>query len=319
MFEKLTANASEVLEAAEPGPDRERWEHKLSDVSERWQKAVEKTQEQQETLEKVQPVAKTYRNAAVKFVPWLEATEKIVGPLEKTKCDPDVIAKQQAAVETALKEVGMHEPDFRDVGNLAGPALEIAQADEYIIEGEVQDIEKRWNALVKFLNNKEEQLGKIQEAAELYQSSQKACEKPFKDINEFLVSCKPSGTDQELAGKQREKAEENLALLVLCEGDVEKVSRTGHALKDVIGKDSPDAKRIDNEVGGIERTFKEQRMQLEELVEKSGQEIEQATTFYDAVSDLRDWVEEAQEAHVLRESVAGRPAAIRKQLKEVEV
>lgn len=319
MFEKLTASANDILEACEPGPDREKLEHKLSDANERWQTAVEKTQEQQATLEEVQPAAKTYRSAATRFVPWLEATEKTVGPLQQTPRGPDVVAKQQEVTRSVLKEVQVHEGDFKQVSELAGRALEVAQADEYVIEGEVRDIERRWGALVKFLDEKEERLRKVQDAAEVYERSQKSCEKPLKEVGEFLDSCKPSGTDRELAEKQHEKAKENLALLELTEADVGKVSRTGHALMDVLGKESQDAVQVDGEVRETERTFKELRTKLEEVVERSEEEVDQATEFYNAVSEMEGWVKEAQEARVLREPVAGQPETIRKQLKEIEV
>jgi hypothetical protein len=55
------------------------------------------------------------------------------------------------------------------------------------------------------------------------------------------------------------------------------------------------------------------------VVEKCDQELSQAKVFFDAVSELGDWIETAEDARVLREPVARQPESIRKQLNEIEV
>jgi predicted peroxiredoxin len=76
---------------------------------------------------------------------------------------------------------------------------------------------------VDLLSTKEEQLGKLMDAAEVHEHAQKSCKKPFEEVSKFLEECKPSGVERDLAEKQRENAKEKLALLELTEGDVNKV------------------------------------------------------------------------------------------------
>lgn len=223
MFDKLVENGKDIVEAAEPGPDREKLEHKLSDTSERWKTVAEKTETQEVKLDEVRPVAKTYHTSHVKFTPWLEATEKSLAPLEQISRDPLAVAEQQELVTKTLRAVQEHAPEFEEVTKDASATLDLAQADEYVIEGEVQDIKRRWGTLVNMLNTKEEQLGKARDAAEVYEQAQKSCRKPFEEVSKFLDECKPSGIDRGVAEKQREKAKEKLALLELSEGDVTKV------------------------------------------------------------------------------------------------
>jgi soluble cytochrome b562 len=224
MFDKLMVDGKDILEAVEPGPDREKLEHKLSDANERWEAAVVKTQTQETKLDEIRPVAKTYHSATVKFVPWLEITEKNVAPVQQLTRDPQAVSKQQELVTKTLREVQEHTPEFEEVTKDASATLDLAQSDEYVVEGEVQDIKKRWSTLVDMLNTKEDQLGKLMDAAEVYEHAQNSCKKPFEEVTKFLEECKPSGIDQDLAEKQREKAKEKLALLELSEGDVSKVS-----------------------------------------------------------------------------------------------
>jgi hypothetical protein len=55
------------------------------------------------------------------------------------------------------------------------------------------------------------------------------------------------------------------------------------------------------------------------VVEKCDEELAQANVFLDAVSELGDWIDTAEDARVLREPVARQPDSIRKQLNEIEV
>ena len=67
------------------------------------------------------------------------------------------------------------------------------------------------------------------------------------------------------------------------------------------------------------KTFKELKQKLQDVVEKCDQELAQAKVFTDAVTELGDWIEVADDARVLREPVARKPESIRKQLNEIEV
>ena len=223
MFDKLMVNGKDIFEAAEPGPDREKLEQKLSDTNERWDNVVEKTQTQEAKLDEIRPVAKTYHTATAKFVPSLETIEKNIAPLQEATRDPQEVAKQRELVTKTLREVQEHTPEFEKVTKDASATVDLAQADEYVVEGEVQDMRKRWGTLVDMLNTKEEQLGKLMDAAEVYEDAQKSCKKPFEEVSKFLEDCKPSGVDQDAAEKQRDKAKESLALLELNEGLVDKV------------------------------------------------------------------------------------------------
>jgi hypothetical protein len=97
------------------------------------------------------------------------------------------------------------------------------------------------------------------------------------------------------------------------------VDRTGKALVEILGKDTPDGQGVEKEVAETVKTFKELKQKLQDVVEKCDQEIAQAKVFSDSVSELEDWIETAEDARVLREPVARRPESIRKQLNEIEV
>lgn len=97
------------------------------------------------------------------------------------------------------------------------------------------------------------------------------------------------------------------------------VDRSGKALVEILGSETPDGPEVEKEVAETEKTFKELKRKLEEVIEKSDQELSQATAFSDGVSALEDWIDTAEDARVLREPVARQPENIKKQLNEIEV
>ena len=99
---------------------------------------------------------------------------------------------------------------------------------------------------------------------------------------------------------------------------IAQVDRSGEALVEILGKDTPDGQDVEKEVMETKKTFEELKRQLQEVVEKCDEELAQAKVFFDAVAKLGDWVETAEDARVLREPVSRKPESIRKQLNEIE-
>ena len=99
---------------------------------------------------------------------------------------------------------------------------------------------------------------------------------------------------------------------------IAQVDRSGEALVEILGKDTPDGQDVEKEVTEAKKTFEELKRQLQEVVEKCDEELAQAKVFFDAVAELGDWVETAEDARVLREPVSRKPESIRKQLNEIE-
>ena len=99
---------------------------------------------------------------------------------------------------------------------------------------------------------------------------------------------------------------------------IAQVDRSGEALVEILGKDTPDGQDVEKEVMKTKKTFEELKRQLQEVVEKCDEELAQAKVFFDAVAELGDWVETAEDARVLREPVSRKPESIRKQLNEIE-
>ena len=99
---------------------------------------------------------------------------------------------------------------------------------------------------------------------------------------------------------------------------IAQVDRSGEALVEILGKDTPDGQNVEKEVMETKKTFEELKRQLQKVVEKCDEELAQAKVFFDAVAELGDWVETAEDARVLREPVSRKPESIRKQLNEIE-
>lgn len=224
MFDQLMTKGRDILDTTELGTERENLERKITNTNDRWKTAVEKTNTQECNLEEIRPLAKAYDSVRNRFVVWLETTEEEVEPLNKVTRAPEEIAKQLELVTRTLQVVDERALDVKEISENASETLKLAQADKYVVEGEVEDINKRWRILVDMLNTKEQWLVRLKDAAEVLEFAQKNCEKPFEEVKKFIKECKPSGINRDEAEKKREKSKEKLAMLEIAEGTVNKVS-----------------------------------------------------------------------------------------------
>lgn len=224
MFDQLMTKGRDILDTTEFGTERENLERKITNTKDRWKTAVEKTNTQECNLEEIRPLAKAYDSVRNRFVVWLETTEEEVEPLNKVTRAPEEIAKQLELVTRTLQVVDERALDVKEISENASETLKLAQADKYVVEGEVEDINKRWRILVDMLNTKEQWLVRLKDAAEVLEFAWKNCEKPFEEVKKFIKECKPSGINRDEAEKKREKSKEKLAMLEIAEGTVNKVS-----------------------------------------------------------------------------------------------
>lgn len=88
---------------------------------------------------------------------------------------------------------------------------------------------------------------------------------------------------------------------------------------EILGKDTPDGLQIEKDIVETEKTSKELKAKLQEVIDKREQELFQVQIFDNTISELGDWIGTALETRVLKEPVARKPESIRKQINDIEV
>ena len=71
----MISKLDEKLTQAEEGDEKEKLEHRVNDLTERWENVVEKVNDRQNFIEEFAPKIEDYSSKEQKFVTWLNDTE----------------------------------------------------------------------------------------------------------------------------------------------------------------------------------------------------------------------------------------------------
>ena len=75
VYEQMISKLDEKLTQAEEGDEKEKLEHRVNDLTERWENVVEKVNDRQNVIEEFAPKVEDYNSKEQKFVTWLSDTE----------------------------------------------------------------------------------------------------------------------------------------------------------------------------------------------------------------------------------------------------
>lgn len=103
VFNELLKHGREVLEKANPGPNRETLQKDLNDLESRWTEVYYSTVERQEKLEEIVPLAQKYSESTSDILPWLAETEQMVADCRQTiVCEKHSLTREQTFVKVGL-------------------------------------------------------------------------------------------------------------------------------------------------------------------------------------------------------------------------
>lgn len=160
-----------LLDTSEPSEDREALEQKLDDVKIRWYCLREKTPEREEQILRVLPLARKFENTAEPFTAWLEEAERRVEELEPTTLNKDDVTRNSEEAKTLRDDVATHEPELRNIENVADDLVKTASADQFIVEAQVKDLAERYDGVQKDLGERVRKLDSVRAALKEYENS----------------------------------------------------------------------------------------------------------------------------------------------------
>lgn len=160
-----------LLDTSEPSEDREALEQKLDDVKIRWYCLREKTPEREEQILRVLPLTRKFENTAEPFTAWLEEAERRVEELEPTTLNKDDVTRNSEEAKTLRDDVATHEPELRNIENVADDLVKTASADQFIVEAQVKDLAERYDGVQKDLGERVRKLDSVRAALKEYENS----------------------------------------------------------------------------------------------------------------------------------------------------
>ena len=318
VLEKLLKVGEDILQATEPGEEKDALEHKLGDLKERWEALNKKANQREERLDSVMPEARDYHSEMQVFDPWLSDAERALGELKVDSSIPGDIAKQQRALQDLKVDVEKHKPLRDSLNRTAESLIDKCKDDSHVIEAQIKDENKRWNALLKELQAKEDQLEEAKEAADQFHDALGCVEEAVQKTESALESCEPPGLDATRAKDDLDKVTSALEKLEECEPRRKDMREQGEKLLQTMDDDSTNALILKRQIDNANERFitvfqkaKDRKGQLEKVVVLIIQFVEK----YDLVIT---WIEETT---VVVESfvvISANPNVAKSQLEEVE-
>ena len=278
VLEKLLKVGEDILEATEPGDEKEALEHKLDDLRQRWDALNNKAAERSESIESVLPDARDYNAEMQAFEPWLSETEKKLSELKVDSPVPEDIAKQLKALDAIKDDVRKHTPAHESVNSTAESLMEKCKDNSHVVDAQVKDENKRWNALLKELEAKEDELKQAKEAAEKFHDALGVVEEAVQKAENTLDSCEPPGLDPDQAKEDLGKVNSAVEDLEKCEPQSSDVQEQGEALLQAMPEESTEMVILRRQIDTTHERYttvyqqaKDQKGKLEKAGALSGQ------------------------------------------------
>lgn len=307
------------METTEPGPDKETLETKLSDTTQRWDSVKKQTAERQEQINEVLPLAKEFLGEMQDVKPWLKDAEKRLESLEPDACDLISVDRQLESLHELKKEIAERRPLVEAAKDTSSSLTNSCSADKFVIEGEEQDVRKRFDRLSTDASLLEENLVALKEALEDYNKSVNPVEELIDSAEKVLTSREPTGISVDKGKAQLNKIEDLLSMLSAHEADLNNLVNAGEKLTSALDPKSSEVPRVKKELDSVLKRYHELLENLNKEKDQLEKETTKALKFQDALHSLEEWLPSVEEAVAAQEPISSDPEVVKNQLERAEV
>ena len=307
------------MDTSEPGPDRDALEDKLNDATQRWESVKKQTADRQEQLDHVLPLAKEFHSEIQDIKPWLSEAEKRLQAVELDSCDLRSIEKQLDTLDELKKEIADREPIVESAKETSSSLSNSCSADKYVIEGEEQDVRKRFDNLSAEVPRLEGNLTALKDALEKYNKTLTPIEELLERTEKALASREPTGINVDKGKDHLNTVEDLLSSLKAAEPDVNDLKEAGDKLTSAMDPKSAEIPRVNQEVDAVTRRYNDLLENLNNEKDQLEKETEKALKFQDALHNLEEWLPRVEETVAAQEPISSDPEVVKLQLQQAEV
>ena len=202
LSDELVSRVESVLANAEPGPDRSAFETRFEDMKAKWADVKGRVNERQGEIDEQAPKLYNYHEKVEDFVTWLTDLESKLSSLGPVSCETKMIAKQLEKVESLNKDFNDHKPDYEAVKEIAVEVINSEPDDVYLVEAQLQYINKLWESVALRLKDRLDHINNIKEIAAEYQKAQRPVRALYAWAEDAVVSLETIGSDIEKAKQE---------------------------------------------------------------------------------------------------------------------
>ena len=161
-------SGSDLLEGAEPGPEKEEIQAKLADAEKRWQDIKRNNAEHLERVNTALPDAEKYSEFTSNLKPWLLETEEKLQSLKPIEASQESLDELTKAMELLRDDISQHKPERDTVSVTSEAVIDLTEADRGIVKDEAKDAVERYDKLDGTLSSREKELAQVCDLVEKY-------------------------------------------------------------------------------------------------------------------------------------------------------
>lgn len=317
MLVALKTSADEVLQATEPGKERDRVEQKMTQIQNRWDKVQKNATDRKALLDQIEPAAQEYGESLQNFLSWLVTAERNTALLKYVPCDRKGPQKYEELLREMEGDVVDKESSLSELDHIARSLLEFNPEDANIVNSQVQDVKNRFASLQNLLKEKANNLERIKQLLDNFNYRVHAVEEL---VVQGVIVCayKTSLMDADRIAEELVLIQDILDAFTDQEEELEMIQSVGMDLLDTLEDDSPDAVIIRNQVDTLYTRFRVTRDHLQKRRAQLEKHSQHLVPFRENIQELKTWFETFGDVVEKLEPISTEPKKLKQQLAEAE-
>ena len=317
-FDKLLAAGEKVLEATDPGEDRENLLQKLDDLKETWDALKNGATDRENSVALVIPDAKSFHSGMQGFDSWLTDTERKLASVNTESVNPEELSQQEKVLEDLKEAIEGHRPDHQSLNSTAESLKDKCKDNSYFVEVQIKDVNRRWEELLKDIEAKEAELQTAKDNLDGYLDALGIVEEEVQKAESTLECQEPTDLDVSKRKKELARVQQVVDDLEKCEPRHKEVQDLGGKLLEGMNPDSTEAVMLKQQLTKVEQSFTTTLVRARNRKTRLEKIIVLIIEFTEKYEVLITWTEEItiviETIHIVRAN----PTAIKSQLEEIE-
>lgn len=154
-------SGNNLLESAEPGPERDEIQSKLADAEKRWQDIKQNAAKHLDRVNAAFPEAEKYNEFSSNLEPWLSKTEENLQALGPIVANEDSLDELTKAMRSLRDDISHHRPERDTVSVTSGSVIDLTEADGDIVKDEAKGAVERYDRLDASLASREKDVAEV--------------------------------------------------------------------------------------------------------------------------------------------------------------
>ncbi|EDO28219.1 predicted protein, partial [Nematostella vectensis] len=163
-----------------------------------------KSEDREKELAKHSPVLHRYYGTVDPFTSWLTGLDKKLGNQEPVSCNSRTVERQLEQVRDLQQQVEEHGSQYDSVKELAANVISNAPDDVYVVEAQVQYLNKLWESVRLRLSDRVRQSAEVKDLAEEYKEA-------ILPVNELFTRAEDGLVPMEMVGCDVDRAKQAIA------------------------------------------------------------------------------------------------------------